>query len=79
MVYNHHFTDQETEAQKANTASQGQRWDSNPVLYKMLSRVASLPLGVVPGASYNGGHRRFLLLGLGDSKVLLNVQSVRSK
>lgn len=68
-----------------NKETGAQRWGSSPVLDNMLSREAFLHLSVIPDASYNQGHRRFLLedsaskeLGLGD-KVLLKMQSERSK
>ena len=50
--------EKETGTLKANTASQEGRGDSNPVLYKMLLRLASLPsaLLLVPSMiGDNGG------------------------
>lgn len=43
MVDSPHFMDEELRAQKGTTAIQGYRWDSNLILYDILSRATFFP------------------------------------
>lgn len=62
MICNYHFTDKDSGTQKGDTASHEHRWDSNAVLYKVLSREASLPSTLFLVPSTMGGQQEVCVI-----------------